>query len=34
VLGFVMLSGKSSAHAADPRLSATYLGAEIDGKAL
>jgi branched-chain amino acid transport system ATP-binding protein len=31
--GSVMLSGESSALAADPRLSAAYLGAEIDGKA-
>jgi branched-chain amino acid transport system ATP-binding protein len=32
--GSVMLSGESSALAADPRLSAAYLGAEVDGKAL
>jgi branched-chain amino acid transport system ATP-binding protein len=31
--GSVVLSGESGALAADPRLSAAYLGAEIDGKA-
>jgi branched-chain amino acid transport system ATP-binding protein len=30
--GTVMLSGESSTLAADPRLSAAYLGAEVDGK--